>query len=80
MSRGTLNCKIIKEIAVLKEGGNGWKKELNIVSWHGKQPKYDIRWWSPCKKEVGKGMTLTSEELHVLKEVIPSLPENIYVM
>lgn len=74
------NFEVIKEIAVLKEGNNGWKKELNLVSWHGKKPKYDIRWWSPCKKEVGKGMTLTSEEIHVLKEVIPSLPENIYVM
>lgn len=73
------NCKIIKEIGVLKEGKNGWKKELNVVSWHGMEPKYDIRWWSPTKLEVGKGMTLTEEEFGVLKEIIMTLPTRIYV-
>lgn len=38
-----LKFEIIKNIGVLSESSNGWKKEVNIVSWNGGDPKYDIR-------------------------------------
>ena len=38
-----LKFEIIKSIGVLSESSNGWKKEVNIVSWNGGDPKYDIR-------------------------------------
>ncbi len=60
---------IIKNITVLSEGSKGWKKELNLISWNNNEPKYDIREWAPDHTKMGKGITLTKEELMLLKEV-----------
>jgi len=58
----------IKEtIGILSESPKGWKKELNLVSWNDKDPKYDIREWSPDHAKMGKGVTLTKEELDKLR-------------
>jgi hypothetical protein len=64
-----IKFEIIKNIAVLSEGSKGWKKELNLISWNNNEPKYDIREWSPDHTKMGKGITLTKEELLMLKEV-----------
>ncbi|MFT8343349.1 MAG: PC4/YdbC family ssDNA-binding protein [Clostridium beijerinckii] len=61
----------IKEIAgVLSESAKGWKKELNLISWNGKEAKYDIRDWDSEHKKMGKGITLSVEELKKLKEIL----------
>lgn len=60
--------EIIETVAVLSEGSNGWKKELNLISWNGRDPKYDIRDWSEDHTKMGKGVTLSSSELQKLKE------------
>lgn len=58
---------IVRHIAVLSENTKtGWKKELNIVSWNGNEPKYDIREWSADHVKMGKGITLTEDEYNVL--------------
>lgn len=58
---------IVRHIAVLSENTKtGWKKELNIVSWNGNEPKYDIREWSADHVKMGKGVTLTEDEYKVL--------------
>lgn len=58
---------IVKHIAVLSENTKtGWKKELNIISWNGNEPKYDIREWSADHVKMGKGVTLTEDEYKVL--------------
>lgn len=62
-----IKFEIIKTIAVLSEGNKGWKKELNLISWNGRNPVYDIRDWSEDHKKMGKGSTYTLEELQVLK-------------
>ena len=49
---------------------DGWKKELNLVSWNGNAPKYDLRAWSGDHSKMGKGITLTAEEIEKLKEFI----------
>lgn len=38
-----LTYEIIQEIAVLAESSKGWRKELNWVSWSGREPKFDLR-------------------------------------
>ncbi|WP_088189473.1 PC4/YdbC family ssDNA-binding protein [Desulfosporosinus sp. FKA] len=64
----------IKEIiGVLAESPKGWKKELNLVSWNDKTPKYDLREWSPDHTKMGKGVTLTKEELEKLKEILTGI-------
>ena len=61
---------ITKHIGVLSESPKGWTKELNLVSWNDREPKYDIRDWSPDHEKMGKGATLTEEELAKLRELI----------
>jgi hypothetical protein len=48
----------------------GWSKEANIVAWNGGVPKLDIREWSPDHSKMGKGCTLTADELAALKDII----------
>ena len=61
---------IVEEIGVLSENVKGWRKELNLISWNGAAPKYDIREWAPDHEKMGKGVTLTKEELSALKKLI----------
>jgi Uncharacterized protein conserved in bacteria len=61
---------IVKEIGILSENVKGWRKELNLISWNEAAPKYDIRDWAPGHEKMGKGTTLTKEELFKLKEII----------
>ena len=61
---------IVEEIGVLSENAKGWRKELNLISWNGAAPKYDIREWAPNREKMGKGITLTKEELSSLKKLI----------
>ena len=68
-----ITFEIRKSIGTLSEGSKGWTKELNLVSWNGKDPKYDIRDWSPDHERIGKGVTLTVEELKKLKELLAAM-------
>lgn len=49
-----------------KEGG--WRKELNLISWYGKGPVFDLREWNEDHSKMSKGITLSEEELSILKE------------
>ncbi len=64
-----IKFEIVEEIGVLSENEKGWKKELNLVSWNDSEPKYDIRTWSPEHEKMGKGITLTKDEILKLKEM-----------
>ncbi|MFA1819813.1 YdbC family protein [Virgibacillus oceani] len=68
-----LNYEIIKTIGVLSESPKGWTKELNLISWNEREPKYDIRDWSPDHEKMGKGVTLTEGEISKLGEAIKSM-------
>lgn len=70
MEKKELKFEILNELGVISESSKGWKKELTRVSWNGEEPKYDIRTWDSEHKKMGKGITLTEEELRVLKELI----------
>lgn len=61
-----IQSEITQEIAVLSTSGSGYTKEINLVSWNGAGPKYDIRSWSPRREKCGKGITLTEDEVKVL--------------
>lgn len=65
-----LKFEITEQIAVLSESSTGWTKELNLISWNGREPKYDIRDWSPNHEKMGKGVTLNKEEIDILKRVL----------
>jgi len=65
--------EIIKKIGVLSKTEKGWAKELNLISWNDREAKYDIREWSPDGKTMGKGVTLSKEELLALRELLDKM-------
>lgn len=70
MAKTEFSYEIIKTIAVLSTSKSGWNKELNLVAWNGKEPKYDIREWSPEHDKMGKGITLSDDEFAKLKKIL----------
>lgn len=68
-----IKFEIKKSFGVLSESAKGWKKELNLVSWSENEPKYDLREWDAEHAKMGKGITLTAEELKKLKELLSGI-------
>ena len=62
--------EIIKKIGVLSKTDSGWEKQLNLMRWNDREPKYDIREWSPDGEKMGRGVTLSREEMLALKEIL----------
>ena len=65
-----LKFEITESLGVLSENAKGWTKELNKVSWNEREPKYDLREWNPDHTRMGKGITLTEEEVEMLKRIL----------
>ena len=68
-----IKYEIEKELGVISESTKGWRKELNLISWNGKEAKYDLRDWAPEHDKMGKGITLTLDELKALKELLNNM-------
>lgn len=64
---------IVEEIGVLSENAKGWRKEINLISWNGAAPKYDIREWAPEHEKMGKGVTISKEEIETLKNILSTV-------
>ena len=67
--------EITEELGVISEGRMGWTKELNLVSWNDREPKFDIRDWSPDHTRMSKGVSLTEEEMQKLVELFNTRDE-----
>ncbi len=65
--------EVVKTYGSLSESSKGWKKEIKLISWNQKEPKYDIREWSPDGEKMGKGVTLSKEELVNLKALLDDI-------
>ena len=68
-----IKFEIKQNIGILSESSKGWSKELNLVSWNDKEPKYDLREWDPAHEKMGKGLSLTADELKKLKDLLNGL-------
>ncbi len=68
-----IKYEIIKKIGILSTSASGWAKELNLISWNDREPKYDLRDWSADHEKMGKGVTLSKEDLLTLKELLNSI-------
>lgn len=68
-----IKFEIEKELGSISESSKGWIKELNLISWNGKEAKYDLRDWAPGHEKMGKGITLSTDELKALKELLNSM-------
>lgn len=51
-----IQYEIVEHIGVLSESASGWRKELNLISWNGRAPKYDLRDWAPEHEKWEKGL------------------------
>ncbi len=65
-----LTFEITEQLGVLSTNAKGWTKELNKVSWNEREPKYDLREWNPDHTRMGKGVTLTDEEVEMLRKIL----------
>lgn len=73
MPKSEISFEIIETLGVLSTSTKGWTKELNLISWNGREPKYDLREWSPEHDKMGKGVTLSKDELDALKGILEKL-------
>lgn len=65
-----IKFQIKEELGSISESVKGWNKELNLISWNDKEAKYDLRDWSPGHEKMGKGVTLTVDELKKLRDLL----------
>ena len=65
-----IQYEIVKEIAVLSASDSGYTKEINLISWNGREPKYEIRSFSPNREKCGKGITLNADEAAALLKAL----------
>ena len=68
-----IKYEILEKIGVLSQSASGWGKVLNLMSWNDREPKYDLRDWSGDGSKMGKGVTMTREELSALKDLLNSM-------
>lgn len=65
-----IKYEIKETIGVISESPKGWTKELNLISWSGREPKYDLRDWAPKHEKMGKGITISVEELKKFRDIL----------
>ena len=62
--------EIVERLGVIQVSSSGWTKEFNLVSWNERNPKYDIREWSPDRAKMSKGVSFTKEEIMKFREML----------
>ena len=67
---------IKQSLGSISESAKGWKREVNVMTWNNKKPKVDIREWDENHEQMGKGITLSKEELNQLKEILNQIDIN----
>ena len=70
-----ITFEITKSLGVISETAKGWTRELNMVSWNEREPKFDIRSWNPDHTRMSKGISLTEEEMQKLVELFEARDE-----
>ena len=65
-----ITMEVIEKFGVLSESPTGWTKELRLVNWNNRGPRYDLREWSPGDYKTSRGITLSLREIRALQEVL----------
>lgn len=65
-----LKYEITEQLGKIGDTTRGWSRELNMVSWNDRDPKYDLRDWSPDHSRMGKGLTMTADEIAALRDLL----------
>ncbi len=67
-----IGFEIKEKLQTLSYSTKGWSKQFNLVSWNGRHANYDIRDWDENNEKMGRGISLTKEELISLKNFLNS--------
>jgi hypothetical protein len=67
-----MTYEIVMQLGIISQSNSGWTKELNLIRWNDRPPKYDIRDWSADHSQMGRGVTLSREELLALRDLLNS--------
>ena len=51
----------------------GRSLDVNLISWNDRAPKYDIRDWAPDRAKMGKGITISADEVILLRDLLNEL-------
>ncbi len=70
MAAKEFKYEIVEQVGVISSSTSGWNREVNIVRWNEGKPKLDVRDWSPEHDKMGKGISMTSEEISLLKSIL----------
>ena len=66
MAYDTFTFNIVKSLGIISQRtdhtNTAWTKEVNLVSWNGREPKVDIREWNADHTKMSKGITFTDDE------------------
>lgn len=76
-----IHYEIVQPLAVLgtsiDQDGNRWNTELNLVSWLGRKPVFDIRAWNETHTSMHYGVKLEREEVDNLYKGLQSLYKGV---
>lgn len=70
MAANDFRVDVMEHVGVLAVRENGWRKEVNIVSWNGGTPKLDIRDWDSSRERMSRGLALSDDEARKLAELL----------
>ena len=65
--------ELLQQYGTLSENSQGWSRELNLIRWNGKAPKYDLRNWAPDRLKIGRGISLTHAEVIRLRDMLNAI-------
>ena len=68
-----IKYEITEHLGVISETSRGWTREVNMISWNGREPKIDVRDWSPDHTKMSKGITFTVEEVKEFTKLVEKL-------
>ena len=69
---GDMKCEILDTLLEFPEE-RGYRLELNLIKWGDNAPKYDLRRWNEDRSRMTKGITLTEDELELLRNELPKV-------
>ena len=65
-----ITYEVLEKFGILSESPTGWTKELRLMSWNNRGPRYDLREWAPGDRKASRGITLSLREMKVFQELL----------
>lgn len=72
-----ISFEIKAQLGLIRENPTGWRKELNLVSWNGNPPKFDVRDWDAEHEHMSRGITLTEKEMTKMMDIVNEKSKDI---